>query len=224
MSNSARWGLVLLVVVVGLIVAIWPRGGGVDSGTSTPPVNTSGEPTSMPSADKQDTDTASALAGPRARAALEPCPTPQPGVTAQGPLAGVVLECLGDGSRVDVGAALAGRPALINIWAYWCAPCAEELPAMQEFARRAGAAVQVLTVHRDPGEANALDRLADLGVRLPGVQDGAGRVAAAVHAPSVLPVSVLLRADGTVAAVLPVPFTDADQIAEAVRDKLGVTV
>ncbi|MDG3009394.1 TlpA family protein disulfide reductase [Rhodococcus sp. D2-41] len=224
MSNSARWGLVMLVVVVGLIVAIWPRGGDVGPGTSNTTPQTYGEPPSGPPVDKRGSDTDAALAGPRARAALQPCPTPQPGVTAQGPLAGVTLECLGDGSPVDVGAALAGRPALINIWAYWCAPCAEELPAMQEFARRAGSAVQVLTVHRDPGEANALDRLADLGVHLPGVQDGAGRVAAAVHAPSVLPVSVLLRADGSVAAVLPVPFTDADQIAAAVRDKLGVAV
>ena len=64
--------------------------------------------------------------------------------------------------------------------------------------------------------------LADYGVHLPGVQDGSGRVQAAVGAPSVLPVTVLLRADGSVAAVLPIPFRSADEVASVVEEHLGV--
>ncbi|SDC61727.1 TlpA family protein disulfide reductase [Rhodococcus tukisamuensis] len=221
-SNAGRWSLAALVVVAALVVAIWPRGGPDESlprgyadyvgGGATPSLQ-----------ERAPGDTDAALAGPRARAAIDPCPTPVPGAVASGPLAGIGLECLADGTRIDVGAALAGRPALVNLWAYWCGPCAKELPALDEYARRAGEQVAVLTVHQDPKEGNALTALADYGVHLPGVQDGTGRVAAALGAPNVLPVTVLVRADGTVAAVLPQPFDNADQIADVVREKLGVT-
>jgi hypothetical protein len=37
-----------------------------------------------------------------------------------------------------------------------------------------------------------------------------------------MPATVVLRADGSVAEVLPRPFATADEIAEAVNPKLGV--
>ncbi|MGA9873748.1 MAG: TlpA family protein disulfide reductase, partial [Rhodococcus sp. (in: high G+C Gram-positive bacteria)] len=83
--------------------------------------------------------------------------------------------------------------------------------------------VTLLTVHQDRNEANGLAKLADYGVRLPGVQDGAGRIAAAVGAPSVLPVSVLVDADGNVAKVLPQPFRSVAEIDDAVGAALGTT-
>ncbi|OOL30352.1 thioredoxin, partial [Rhodococcus rhodochrous] len=140
------------------------------------------------------------------------------------PLAGLRFECLGNGSSVDLAAALAGRPALVNLWAWWCGPCAEELPYLQEYAQRAGDAVAVVTVHTDPNEANALSRLAEYAVRLPGVQDGSARVQATVQSPPVLPVTVLIRPDGSVAKVLPQPFRSADEVAAAVENHLGVKV
>ena len=87
-------------------------------------------------------------------------------------LRGITLECAGDGSSVDVAKAVAGRTVVLNLWAYWCAPCAEELPAMAEYQRRVGPDVTVLTVHQDENETAALLRLAELGVRLPTLQDG----------------------------------------------------
>ena len=87
-------------------------------------------------------------------------------------LRGITLECVGDGSSVDVAKAVAGRAMVLNLWAYWCGPCAEELPAMAEYQRRVGPAVTVLTVHQDENETAALLRLAELGVRLPTLQDG----------------------------------------------------
>ena len=43
---------------------------------------------------------------------------------------------------------------------------------MAEYQRRVGPDVTVLTVHQDENETAALLRLAELGVRLPTLQDG----------------------------------------------------
>ncbi|SNS51258.1 TlpA family protein disulfide reductase [Rhodococcoides kyotonense] len=213
-GSAARWSLAALLVVVALVFAIWPRGDDTPT-TATGP----GQGTPVVE-ERRDSDTAEALAPLRERADLDPCPPA--GADASGPLAGIVLECIGDGSRVDLGQALAGKPALINLWAYWCGPCAEELPHLQEYADSVADQLTVLTVHQDRNEANGLTKLADYGVHLPGVQDGAGRIATAVGAPSVLPVSVLIDADGNVARVLPQPFRSVDEIADAVRTDLGI--
>lgn len=215
-GSAARWSLAALLVVVALVFAIWPRGDDVQE----PTAGTS-RGTSAPE-ERRGADTADALAPLRETASLDPCPAPTAGATTAGPLAGIVLECIGDGSRVDVGQALGGKPALINLWAYWCGPCAEELPHLQEYADSMAGRITVLTVHQDRNEANGLTKLADYGVHLPGVQDGTGRIAAAVGAPSVLPVSVLVDADGNVAKVLPQPFRSVDEIDDAVRADLGI--
>ncbi|WP_374101692.1 TlpA family protein disulfide reductase [Mycobacterium sp. SM1] len=166
----------------------------------------------------RDADTPAALAAPRAQAKLPACPAPAAG---PGPAAlrGVIVECAADGSPVDVARALAGRRAVLNLWAYWCAPCTAELPALAEYQRRAGATVTVVTVHQDENETAALLRLAQLGVRLPTLQDGRRRVAAALRVPNVMPLTVALRPDGSVAQILPRPFASADEIAAAVGDQ-----
>ena len=214
MSTSTRWTVAVMVVVVALGVALWTQLG--DNGSPTGPIGPG------QARDRRDADTAEALAGPRARADLPPCPQAGSG---SGPerLRGITLECAGDGTNVDVAKAVAGRTTILNLWAYWCAPCAEELPAMAEYQRRAGPDVTVLTVHQDENEAAALLRLAELGVRLPMLQDGRRLVAAALAAPNVMPATVVLRADGSVAEVLPRSFASADEIAAAVDPKIGVS-
>lgn len=214
MSTSTRWTIAVMVVVVALGVALWTQLGDDTSQTgSLGPGH---------ARDRRDADTAEALVDPRARADLSPCP---PAGTGPGPeeLHEIILECAGDGASVDVAKIVAGRTAVLNLWAYWCAPCAEELPAMAEYQRRAGPDVTVLTVHQDENEAAALLRLAELGVRLPTLQDGRRLVAAALAVPNVMPATVVLRADGSVAEVLPRSFASADEIAAAVDPKIGVS-
>lgn len=212
-----------MVVVIALSVALWSEldaGSGRGDETSSSSSSSSSQNT-VSARDRRDADTPEALAGPRARADLEPCPAPGP---SSGPeaLRGIVLECAGDGSRVDVAAAVAGRPTVLNLWAYWCGPCADELPAMAEYAQRVGPDVLVLTVHQDENEAAALLRLAELGVHLPTLQDGRRSIAAALQVPNVMPATVILRPDGSVAEILPRSFATADEIAEAVDPELGV--
>ena len=212
MSTSTRWTVAVLFVVAALVVALFTqlRDDATPTGTSGP----------ASSRDRRDGDTAEALAGPRARADLEPCPPvgADPGAEK---LRGITLECGGDGSAVDVARAVGGRAVVLNLWAYWCAPCADELPAMAEYQRRAGSAVTVLTVHQDENETAALLRLAELGVRLPMLQDGRRLVAAALKVPNVMPATVVLRPDGSVAEILPRSFASADEIAAAVDPQIG---
>ncbi|MGW5308522.1 TlpA family protein disulfide reductase [Nocardia thailandica] len=205
---AVRWGLVALIAILAVAVALWPR----DGDDADVPGPTAAHPPAAIS-DAQ-----------RAAAGLAPCPRPAAGVTDSGPLAGLSLGCLADGAPVDLAAALAGKPALVNLWAYWCGPCATELPHLQEFAGRAGPDLTVLTVHTDPDEAKGLARLAGLGVTLPGVSDPQAKVRTAVGAPAVLPVTVLVRADGSIASVEVRAFSGVDDIADTVSRELGVRV
>jgi thiol-disulfide isomerase/thioredoxin len=215
MSRTVRWTVAVLVVVVAIGVAFWreldDQGEGASQASSTSPGT---------ARDHRDADTPQALAGPRARADLPPCPSPGQGPGPE-PLRGITLECAGDGSTVDVAKAVTGRTVVLNLWAYWCGPCADELPAMAEYQRRMGPAVTVLTVHQDENETAALTRLAELGVHLPTLQDGRRQVAAALKVPNVMPATVVLRSDGSVAEVLPRSFANADEIAAAVDPKIG---
>jgi len=212
MSTSTRWTVVVLAVVVALGAGLWLQldrdssPGGSDRGQAR---------------EQRDADTPEALTEPRRRAELAPCPGDRRG---DGPqkLRGITVGCAGDGADVDVAKALAGRTVVLNLWAYWCAPCAEELPAMAEYQRRVGPSVSVVTVHQDENETAALLRLAELGVHLPTLQDGRRLIAAALQVPNVMPATVVLRPDGSVAEILPRSFATADEIAAAVDPQIGV--
>ncbi len=215
MTRTTRWTIAILAVVAALAAALVAQLR--DESAPAPRPGTAVRP---PDREHRDADTAAALAGPRQRANLAPCPAAGDG---PGPpaLRGVTAECAADGSAVDVARALAGRRVVLNLWAYWCAPCAAELPAMAEYQRRAGSDVMVVTVHQDENETAALLRLAQLGVRLPTLQDGRRRVAAALGVVNVMPATVVLRPDGSVAQMLPRAFGSADEIAAAVGNDKG---
>ncbi len=210
-----KWALTAVIVALAAAVALWPRGGSDSEGTGAPP-----EPA-------RSVDPA--LRQASGAAVCPPGSEPPP---AAGPLADTVLTCLADGTPATPGR-MTGVPMVLNLWAYWCEPCRTELPLFQEYADRAGSAVRVLTVHSDPDETKALSLLAALNqelraghrpqLRLPGLQDPDARVRAAANAPNALPITVLIRPDGSIAEYVARPFRDVDDIADAVAGALGVT-
>ncbi|WP_280420726.1 TlpA family protein disulfide reductase [Nocardia carnea] len=211
-----KWALTAVIVALAAAVALWPRGGSDSGGTGTTP-----EPA-------QEVDPALRQASGAAA-----CPSgSDSSPAAAGPLADIILTCLADGSPATPDR-MTGVPMVLNLWAYWCEPCRTELPLFQEYADRAGPAVRVLTVHSDPDEAKALSLLAALNkdlrdrnrpeLRLPGVQDPGARVRAAANAPNALPITVLIRPDGSIAEYVARPFRDVTDIADTVAGALGVT-
>ncbi|OBY29646.1 TlpA family protein disulfide reductase [Mycolicibacter kumamotonensis] len=204
MSSSTRWTLLVLAVAVALVVGLV--------------VELRREPIAMsPGGGTGVAGVGQNLNDLRRRADLPPCRA-APGGAGPAALRDVTVECAADGAPVDVAAMFAGRRVVLNLWAYWCRPCREELPALAEYQRRAGPDVTVVTVHQDENQAAGLALLTELGVRLPTLQDGRRRVAAALRVPNVMPATVVLAVDGSVARILPQSFATAEEIAAAVGD------
>ncbi|MGH4020827.1 MAG: TlpA family protein disulfide reductase [Pseudonocardiaceae bacterium] len=200
--------LLVAVLVLAAAVALWPRESwGPREGR--PPATAAPRP-EVPELDEL-----------RDAAALAPCPAPAPGAVPAGPLAGVVLPCLGGPGTVDLGAALAGRPALLNFWGPLCAPCREELPALAAYAGSPGA-VPVLGVEVQRLPEGGLDLLVRLDVHYPSVSDPEGALRGALDSPPVLPLTYVVAPDGRVAQVNPPEvFRDPAQVRAAVARYLG---
>lgn len=196
MKPALRWVLVTALLALALVVALWPRA----SQTTVP---ASRGATQLGQLAQPATGPPASIDQLRSRAALQPCPAAHSGSTSvRGPLSGLVVPCLGQPGMVDMGTALAGRPALLNLWGPLCQPCAQELPALAAYAAEPGA-VPVLGVEVQRLPEGALDLLAALNVHYPSVSDPDGRLRAALSAPPVLPLSYVVSADGRVSQVNP---------------------
>jgi thiol-disulfide isomerase/thioredoxin len=68
------------------------------------------------------------------------------------PAPDVELTVLEGGAATTLAQAIAGRPAVVNLWASWCGPCREEMPAL-EAVQRARPDVAVLRVNQGETEA-----------------------------------------------------------------------
>jgi thiol-disulfide isomerase/thioredoxin len=117
------------------------------------------------------------------------------------------------GERRDLARLVAGRPAIVNLWASWCAPCIREMPGLDAFARQQGAnGVHVVGIALDDVDAvRAFLRARPVGY--PILIDAAGPADAGVrlgNTRGVLPYSVLVDADGRIVKRWAGPLEPAD--------------
>lgn len=157
------------------------------------------------------------LSALRTAAGLAPCPV------GLGPeLPDLRLPCLGGGPDVQLRSAAPGRPMLVNVWATWCVPCAQEVPDLVAFAARAGERVGVVGVLTSDTAERGLAFSRDFGIGYPSVIDDDGAILRAfLPGP---PVTLLLDAQGRVVATRSGAFDDLAEIEAMVARHLGVTL
>jgi thiol-disulfide isomerase/thioredoxin len=131
------------------------------------------------------------------------------------------LPCLGDGALVAV--ARLGQPAVLNLWASWCGPCRTELPQFQRFADAAAGRVLVLGVVTSDTADRAGSLVRDVDLRFPSVLDGRAALQRALGL-AALPATVLVTADGTVAAIDRSGSLDLPALTALVQRHLGISI
>ncbi len=103
----------------------------------------------------------------------------------------------GDGNPAGLEA-LRGQAVLLNLWASWCMPCVAELPALDRLKPKAaakGIAVVALSLDRG-GKIAVVNTYARLGISALAIRTDDARAAAEKLNASVLPISLLLDAQG----------------------------
>lgn len=111
------------------------------------------------------------------------------------------IEVLTAEGRAPVLPALEGRATLVAVWASWCAPCREELPALARIAEEAGTArlgVMAISVDEDARLLEEFLRRHSPGEVVRVVRAAEPRLLPGVARYDRIPVTWLLDADGRV--------------------------
>lgn len=111
----------------------------------------------------------------------------------------LALPRIGGSATTTIDELADGRPAIVVIGASWCVPCAEAASSLQAHADRDHVAIIGVALDLEPSDAQAW--IDELGLTYPWLHDpGAGTVE--VLGGAEVPVTVLLRADGSLEAVI----------------------
>jgi thiol-disulfide isomerase/thioredoxin len=142
--------------------------------------------------------------------------------TVGAPLPPLKVDAL-SGKTIDVGS-YRGRVLLLDVWASWCGPCKQELPVLNDMARRLkGEGIEILAVSVDQDRANVDKFLRDHGGRwaLTVAHDPRGEIAELLQ-PDKMPTSYVVDRSGIVryvnAGFLP---EDATMIEHRLREVAG---
>lgn len=120
---------------------------------------------------------------------------------------------------VDSLARHRGQVVLVNLWASWCPPCREEMPALETFAKESAGRVVVLGIDQGESASVASAFARERGVTFPILVDEQqqyGRTYAAVG----LPTTIVVGRDGRVVRGIDGPMTLA-QMRAAVEPALA---
>ncbi len=106
---------------------------------------------------------------------------------------------LATGDSVDLRDHYKGKVTLVNIWATWCIPCRQEMPAMQQaWARLKYHGFAIAAVSVDEGSSEPVTRFArELGLTFDILHDRSGRIQQ-VYQTAGVPESFLLDEDGVI--------------------------
>jgi cytochrome c biogenesis protein CcmG, thiol:disulfide interchange protein DsbE len=143
--------------------------------------------------------------------------------SASGELPDLTLPCFHGGQSVRFSQ-LKGA-AVVNLWASWCQPCIQELPAFAKLAAKPDAPTVVGVVTSDKRESSAA--LADeLHITFPTLFDERGRLINTLVQQqriksNALPATVLIK-DGRIAYVYQGPALDEAKLIALVDRYLGV--
>ncbi len=92
-----------------------------------------------------------------------------------------------------------GKVVVINIWATWCAPCVKELPNFHHLQEEYGDNVVVLALHAAPITADVPSYLSNYSYNILFALDEQGELGNALNMSTVLPQTIIIAPDGTVA-------------------------
>jgi cytochrome c biogenesis protein CcmG/thiol:disulfide interchange protein DsbE len=97
---------------------------------------------------------------------------------------------------------LQGQVVLVNIWATWCPPCRDEMPAIEAVYQRYGnRGFTVLAVNQMEPQAAVADFVQELGLTFPIVLDGRGSVSQ-LYRVRALPTTFFIGRDGMIRDML----------------------
>lgn len=178
------------------------------------------------------------LAALRRKADLAPCsdllePAGSPAAATASPrpvargsrpprLPDVTLPCLGADGDLRL-TDLSGRPAVVNVWAQWCAPCRTEAPHFQALYERAGDDLLVLGVdYDDPRPDRALALAHELGLRYPQVADPDKLLKAPFGLLTGIPATVFVDGAGRVVHISHRAYASEKALRADVRTHLGI--
>lgn len=111
-------------------------------------------------------------------------------------------------------------PAVVNLWATWCAPCRREIPDFEAVHQARGDEVRFVGVNVGEDPARAAEFLADVGATYDQYLDSEGYVVTELRT-STMPVTVVLGPDGVITTRHLGPM-DQNDLNAAIDSALGI--
>ncbi len=159
---------------------------------------------------------------------------------ADSPLVDIALPCLGVNgagagdtatenpatenadAEIPLSTALAGKPTVLNVWAWNCGPCREEIPLLTQWAA-AHPDVNVVGIHASASAQRGLDFLAEVQPEFTSFQDSHDAIGVALALPRVVPITVVLDENGHVVKQFVQAFDSYEELDAALNDALNAT-
>ncbi|GAA2131304.1 TlpA disulfide reductase family protein [Nocardioides bigeumensis] len=119
-----------------------------------------------------------------------------------------------------------GKPVVVNVWGSWCAACRIETPDLLEAEEELEGVAEFVGINsRDTSTAQALSYERRAGITFPSFYSPTGEAALAFPqlAIATVPATIVLDAEGRVAATIPGGLPSAQTLVDVVEDAAGST-